>query len=149
MRGTRGPQARQVRWPDAYADTGTRPRDRGFAPREIERHRRLGPVALRFCNVAPAATAATQLLQLAAGPKQKQGEPPITVARCPLVRGSGSTVGPLLSPAEPGAEEFAKSGIGATASGRTSTSEKWASLPQRGGFCHVVGLSQWRRTIDR
>jgi hypothetical protein len=44
----------------------------------------------RFCIVAPAATAATQLLQLAAGPKQKQGEPPITVARCPLVRESGS-----------------------------------------------------------
>jgi hypothetical protein len=66
-----------------------------------------------------------------------------------VVRGSGSTVGPLLSPAEPGAEEFAKSGIGATASGRTSTSENGASLPQRGGFCHVVGLSQWRRTIDR
>jgi hypothetical protein len=42
----------------------------------------------RFCFVAPAATTATQLLQLAAGPKQKQGEPPITVARCPLVRGS-------------------------------------------------------------
>jgi hypothetical protein len=39
-----------------------------------------------FCSVAPAATAATQLLQLAAGPKQKQGEPPVTVARCPLVR---------------------------------------------------------------
>jgi len=39
---------------------------------------------VRFCSVAPAATTATQLLQLAAGPKQKQGEPPITVARCPL-----------------------------------------------------------------
>jgi hypothetical protein len=40
----------------------------------------------RYSIVADAATAATQLLQLAAGPKQKQGEPPITVARCPLVR---------------------------------------------------------------
>ena len=42
------------------------------------------------CFVAPAATTATQLLQLAAGPKQKQGEPPITVARCLLVRETGS-----------------------------------------------------------
>jgi hypothetical protein len=56
-------------------------------PPRCERDARVQSRHSRFCFVAHAATTATQLLQLAAGPKQEQGEPPITVARCPLVSG--------------------------------------------------------------
>lgn len=58
-----------------------------------------------------------------------------------MLRGSGSTVGPLLSPAEPGAEEFAKSGIGATAS--------VAQAPRRKGrVFRSAGVLSRRRAVS-
>ena len=55
------PQARQVRSTDASADTRTRPNIGGLSLGEIERLRRLRPVALHFCNVAKPAVRAALL----------------------------------------------------------------------------------------
>jgi hypothetical protein len=65
---------------------------RGFAPRENERHRRLGPVALRFCMVADGGLVSALPVWLYARPKRKSDRRPDEARRDLVVRGSGSSV---------------------------------------------------------